>query len=129
MKTVNNEEKIQRALGTLPTYRVCIYGPKGGLLIRYIIVEALTPQHAIYEAWTCCSYSIRERFLKLLQNTYKQQDHRIHRFMSAKVELMGAVLYDVINSYKFHNLCQILTVDGKLRNDIPEDILKDNVNN
>lgn len=118
MTVINNEEEVQKALGTLPTYRVCIFGPRGGYLIRWAIVEALTPACAICVAWTGCSYGVRKHFLKVFQNTYNQDDHRIHRYVSARVERIDTASYEQIKVHKFSNLCQIFTFDGKLRDDI-----------
>ena len=126
MPIKNNEEEVQKALGTLPSFRVCIYGPRGGSLIRWAIVEALTPVHAIYAAWTGCSLGVRKHFLKVFQNTFAQSHYGIQRFVFARVERIDSTNppYKLGDGYKFNNLCQILTFDGELRDDIPEDILE-----
>jgi hypothetical protein len=128
MPIKNNEEEVQKALGTLPIYRVRIIGPRGGLLIRYTFIEALTSWNAIHIVCTGCSLGVRRRFFKVFQNTFTQSNCGIQRFVSAKVDLMNTA-HEVLNSYKFNDLCQILTFDGELRDDISEDILENSVNN
>jgi hypothetical protein len=121
---VNKEKEVQKALGTLPKYHVCVFGPRRGFLIRWVLVEALTPQDAIYVACKSLPLGVRRRFLKTFQNTYAQSNYGIQRFLSARVGLANSTDYSTIDYYVFNNLCLILTFDGELRDDIPDDILK-----
>lgn len=115
-RQVDKEEAVQRALGTLPSYRVAIYGPHGGIIGRCVSVEAITVQRALYQAYWLLSPSIRKRFLRSHKHSFiKYTDNSC----SAYIQLDD----DDAHSQMIGDLRIVLDYYGNIREDIPKEML------
>ena len=116
---IEKEEAVQKALGTLPSYRISIFGPDGLIGTYNKIVDAVMPIRAIYYACltlgTPTSYH-REDFLRFLRDSWENP------FNS------GGSVYIQLNKPgargdTIYNLRCILDIDGNIRKDLSKEIL------
>lgn len=112
------EEKIQRALGTLPSYYIRVQGPRGGLLGSFN-VEAVTPARAIKSACSRLCYGVQKRFLPSHRLSW-EKSHRPSNCCSVYIRLDNVVAY----GQHFGDLRAILDIDGNICKNIQKEILK-----
>lgn len=121
-RQIDKEEAVQRALGTLPSYRINLFGPQGGVLGGYNrIIYAMTPIRAIYYACLTLNASVHKRFLQSHRFSWCKCTHSTN--YSGRCYVRIQLDNDNATSQSIDDLRLILDINGNIRKDLSKEIL------
>ena len=111
------EFKVQQALGLVPTFRIVLYGPHGGLYISGDI-DCLSVKEAVYIAfWSIEPRSKRLKYFKMFLDRYEHHSYYSH--CSARVHNIKKP-----NEWSTHHVNNLLQRNGNMKTRLSRELEK-----